>query len=131
MGKYSLSVRVVAVVATTGWLAAAALPAFGDGLGNEIAQAGQEASYRDRLTAMMDRPEVLAELVRIGIPVAETQQRVAALSDGDAALLLKEMDALPARGADVLGALLLISIVLLMTDVLGFTKVFSFTRSLK
>lgn len=131
MRKDGLNVRVLAVAAITGWLAAAAMPASGDGLGNEIAQAGEAATYRARLKGMMDRPEVLAELVRIGVPVPEAQQRLAALSDGDAALLLKQMNALPARGADVLGALLLISLVLLLTDVLGFTKVFSFTRSLK
>jgi hypothetical protein len=38
---------------------------------------------------------------------------------------------LPAGGTDLLGVLLFVFIVLLITDILGFTKVFPFTKPIQ
>jgi hypothetical protein len=38
---------------------------------------------------------------------------------------------LPAGGVDLLGAVLIVFLVLLLTDILGYTKVFPFTRPAK
>jgi hypothetical protein len=57
--------------------------------------------------------------------------RVAALTEEEARALAERIDALPAGAADVLGVLLVAFIVLLITDILGYTKVFSFTRPMK
>lgn len=54
-----------------------------------------------------------------------------ALTDEEARTLSQQLDSLPAGGVDVLGTVLIVFIVLLITDVLGFTKVFSFTRPIK
>jgi hypothetical protein len=40
------------------------------------------------------------------------------------------MDALPA-GGDVLGVVLAVFLILLVTDILGFTKVYPFTRPIR
>ena len=72
------------------------------------------------------RDKIGAFLVR-----AEVQARVAALSDDQARDLASRIDKLPAGGdgvGDVLGVLLLIFVILLITDILGLTKVFPFTR---
>jgi hypothetical protein len=60
--------------------------------------------------------------------------RVAALSDEEVAQLAAKIDSLPVgadAGASIIGALVLIFIVLLITDILGVTKVFPFTRPIK
>jgi len=60
--------------------------------------------------------------------------RVAALSDDEAARLASRIDQLPAGGdgvGAVVGALLLVFIILLFTDILGFTHVFPFTKPIK
>ncbi len=96
----------------------------------EIAQA---AASQDRvaIVAVLARPEVRAELVRRGVSVDEANQRVAALTDDEARILSTQLDSLPAGGFDALGAILIVFIVLLITDILGFTKVFSFTHPIK
>lgn len=81
-----------------------------------------------RINAVLDRPEVIAHLERMGVNLDDAQARVAALTDEEAATLASQIDSLPA-GGDIVGALVLIFVVLLVTDILGLTKVFPFTRS--
>ena len=50
-------------------------------------------------------------------------------SDDEAARLAARIDALPAGGADILVVALIVFLVLLFTDIMGYTKVFPFTRS--
>jgi hypothetical protein len=58
----------------------------------------------------------------------QARARVAALSDAEAAELAARIDELPAGGIDVLGVALIVFLVLLLTDILGYTKIFPFTR---
>jgi hypothetical protein len=83
------------------------------------------------ISTVLARPEIQAELIRRGVSVDEANQRVAALTDDEARTLSQQLDSLPAGGIDVLGTVLIVFIVLLITDILGFTKVFSFTRPIK
>lgn len=85
------------------------------------------AAPRDRLTATLARDEVRAALVERGVDPAMVDARVAALSDEEVATLEARIDTLPA-GGDVLGILLTIFVVLLITDLLGWTHVFPFTN---
>ncbi|HYC42288.1 MAG TPA: PA2779 family protein [Noviherbaspirillum sp.] len=81
-----------------------------------------------RINAALDRPEVIAHLESMGVTRDDAQARVAALTNEEAATLASQIDSLPA-GGDVVGALVLIFVILLVTDILGLTKVFPFTRS--
>lgn len=83
---------------------------------------------RDRLRALIDRSDVREQLQSRGISTVAAQARVDALTDKEIASLSGELDNLPA-GGDIIGLLLTIIIVLIITDILGLTKVFSFTRS--
>lgn len=93
------------------------------------AAAGQH--YRARASALLDRPEIQARLQDFGVSLEEAQARVAALTDAEAAALADGLDSLPAGGEGVIGSLIFVFLVLLVTDILGFTKVFPFTRSVK
>lgn len=86
---------------------------------------------RDRIEALLARPEIQAELVRRGVDPAQARKRVAALDDEEARALVNRLDAMPAGASDVLTVLLVVFIVLLITDILGLTKIFSFTRPIK
>lgn len=98
-------------------------------IGTEQALAATNAKRdQDRIAAALERPDVIAHLEQLGVAKADAQARVAALSDDEAATLAAQIDSLPA-GGDVVGALVLIFVVLLVTDILGLTKVFPFTRS--
>jgi hypothetical protein len=85
---------------------------------------------RAKITAFIDREDVLAQLQVKGVTAEEAKMRVAALTDDEAHKIAGKLDQMPA-GGDVLSLLFTVFIVLLVTDILGFTKVFPFTRSIK
>ena len=87
---------------------------------------------RDRLAALLAREDVGAALKGHGITAEEAQQRANSLSDQEVVKFAQNLDALPA-GADggvgsVIGALVFIFVVLLITDILGFTDIFPFVH---
>ena len=98
------------------------------------AQAGmlatESALERERIATLLERADVRAQLQSYGVAPGEIKARVAALSDAEAAELAARIDELPAGGS-IIGALLIVFLVLLLTDILGYTKVFPFTRSMK
>src|SRR3954463_5080025 len=101
------------------------------------AQAGMlptDAVTKERITGFLDRSDVRAKLESMGVNPADAKARVAALSDDEATQLAAKIDQLPAgadAGGALIGALLIIFIVLLITDILGVTKVFPFTKPIK
>lgn len=86
---------------------------------------------RARVDAFLERDDVRRALEDQGVSVADAKARVAALSDAEIADLNGRLDQLPAGGDSVLGILFAVFIILLVTDILGFTKVFPFTRSMR
>jgi hypothetical protein len=89
---------------------------------------------RERIIDVLERAEVRAQLQGLGVKPADVQARVAAISDAEAAQLAAQLDQLPAGGDGVgaiVGAILIVFLVLLITDILGLTKVFPFTKPMK
>src|SRR5258705_9344937 len=88
---------------------------------------------KERIVSLIERSDVRAQLQSFGVNPAEAKARVAALSDAEAAQLAARFDSLPAGGdgGAIIGAAVLIFLVLLLTDILGFTHVFPFTKSIK
>jgi hypothetical protein len=108
------------------------LPAQAGMLPTQSALAGTSA--HGRLASLLERREVRAQLEAYGVDPADVSARVAALSDDEAAQLASRIGNLPAGGdgAEALvSALLLVFIILLITDILGYTKVFPFTKPIK
>lgn len=95
------------------------------------AAAGETADARARLGGLLERADVVAALTERGVSIEQARARVAALSDAEAAHVAAQIDAAPAGASDVLGTLVFIFVLLLITDILGFTKVFPFTRSVR
>jgi len=90
--------------------------------------AGQD---RARISAFIDREDVLAQLQTQGVTAGEAKARVNALTDDEAHKIAGRLDQLPVGGDGIIEALLFIFIVLLITDILGFTKVFPFTHAIQ
>ena len=86
---------------------------------------------RERITTLLERADVQAQLQAYGVSPGEVRARVGALTDAEAAELAARIDELPAGGISILGAILLVFLVLLLTDILGYTKVFPFTKPMK
>ena len=101
------------------------------------AQAGMlptDAVTKERIIGFLDRGDVRAQLESMGVNPADAKARIASLTDDEAAQLAAKIDNLPAGGdaaGALIGALLIIFIVLLITDILGVTHVFPFTKPIK
>lgn len=93
------------------------------------ADAGATA-LRARLATLLEREDVARGLAERGVSTEQARARVAALSDEEVAAVAQRLDSAPA-GGDILGVIVGIFVLLLITDILGFTKVFPFTRSIR
>jgi len=92
-------------------------------------RSAQEA--REVIHRLLAREEVQSQLKLHGIAPAEARARVDSLSDAEAIEVANHVDQLPAGGSTVgiiVGAILLVFLVLLITDLLGLTNVFPFVK---
>ncbi len=76
------------------------------------------SSERERLLQLMERPEVAAQLEKMGIASDQARSRVAALTESEVASLAGKLDQLPAGGALSNQDLLLIILVVLLVILL-------------
>jgi hypothetical protein len=83
---------------------------------------------RDRVTSFLARADVREAMEARGVDSANALERVQSMSDAEVSQVAGRIDQAPA-GGDILGLLFTVFIVLLVTDILGLTKVFPFTRS--
>lgn len=88
-------------------------------------------SARAKVAAVMAREDVRNELRSMGIDPQEAAARVEGLSDAEVQRVAARIDEMPA-GQDavgaIVGALLLVFLVLLVTDLLGYTDIFPFIK---
>jgi len=89
-------------------------------------QAAQHS--RERVREFFDRADVQAQLQARGISADSAKARVDMMTDNEIASINGQLDNLPAGGTDILGFFLLLFIILLITDILGLTHVFSFVN---
>ena len=79
---------------------------------------------------LSNRDALVRDLVRLGVDPAEAQRRVDALTPEQVAAVQGRLNQLPAGGfvGEVVGALLIVFLVLLITDIVGLTDVFPFVK---
>ena len=94
-----------------------------------VAAQPQGAAHQ-RALSMLERADVVEALAARGVDAQQARERVAALTDGEAARLADALDHAPA-GGDVLGVLVFVFVLLLITDILGYTRIFPFTRPIR
>jgi hypothetical protein len=103
-------------------------PAYAGMVGTkEVIDQQRTAIDRGQLLTALHREDVRNELVAMGVDPQAAQERVAALSDAEINSLNGRIRTLPA-GGDVLGVAVFIFLVLLLTDILGYTDVFPFVK---
>ena len=93
------------------------------------ASQGQEA--RDRIIQLVGREDVRQALINQGIDPREAGARIESLSDAEALAVAEKLDQLPA-GSGALEVFLIVSlivfIILLITDIMGYTDIFPFVK---
>ncbi|MCS2609431.1 PA2779 family protein [Halomonas dongshanensis] len=87
----------------------------------------QGSADRERIRDVLARADVQQQMLLQGVDPADVEARVFALSDAEARQMADQLDQMPA-GAGVVGALFAVFIILLITDILGLTDVYPFTR---
>ena len=92
-----------------------------------VVSTAQAQQDRERVLNTLNRDDVKAQLVARGVDPAQVQARLESLTDEEVQTLAANMDQLPA-GGDALGLLVFLFIVLLITDILGFTNIFPFVK---
>lgn len=92
-----------------------------------VVSATQAQQNRERIVSTLNRDDVKSQLVARGVDPAHVQARLDSLTDAEVQTLAAKMDQLPA-GGDGLGIVVFIFIVLLITDIMGFTNIFPFVK---
>jgi hypothetical protein len=127
--------RAVAALAATALLTASlptmAQPAPASAPALITTEEALASDVQQRVGALLARDDVRAALAARGVSASQVDARVAALTDDEARLLADQLDQLPAGASDILGILFAVFIILLITDILGLTKVFPFTKPIK
>ena len=82
---------------------------------------------KQRIHQFLARDDVRSELIAMGVNPEDALKRVEGMTDEEVQVFAQNMQELPA-GGDVLGVLLVIFLVLLFTDIMGWTDVFPFVK---
>lgn len=97
---------------------------------DKVVTAEEHQDARAKVNAFLSRDDVQNEMQALGVSPEEAKARVAALSDEEVMQIQGKIDSMPAGEGlgTVLGVALIVFLVLLITDILGFTHVFGFTN---
>lgn len=96
----------------------------------EVTTTAAAGAQREKVQAFLGREDVRAALEQQGVNAAAAAERVQAMTDAEVAQLADRVDQAPA-GAGIAGVALTILVVLIITDLLGLTKIFTFTGSVR
>jgi len=93
----------------------------------QILNQNQIQSPRSDLQQMHNRDNIRKQLLAMGVDSQDIQARIDYMTDQEAALLSNKMDQLPA-GQGIVSTAAFVFVVLLITDILGYTDVFPFVK---
>lgn len=107
-------------------------PALAAIIGTEtMIDLGRAQEARDHVNSILAREDVKAAFIAQGINPVEAKARIDALSNAEIINLADQIDQLPAGGSTletVLIVALIVFLVLLFTDLMGYTDIFPFVK---
>jgi len=92
---------------------------------------GRAQEARDHVNSILAREDVKAAFIAQGINPLEAKARVDTLSNAEIINLAEQIDQLPAGGSTlgtILVVALIVFLVLLFTDIMGYTDIFPFVK---
>ena len=90
-------------------------------------------SSKEKVIQFTAREDVAKILGQMDVDPKMIEERVASMTDEEASEIAYQIETLPAGGSAVgslVGAVVFVFVLLVITDILGLTKVFKFTRTL-
>lgn len=94
-----------------------------------LAQTQHEITKQEVLSNL-DRQDVQDQLVAMGVDVNDAKDRINQMNDQELAQIAQDFEQMPAGSGGIIGALLVVFIVLVVTDMLGATDVFGFVHNI-
>ena len=98
---------------------------------DQVLDAAQLEQTREQVIQFLSRDDVRQQMEALGVDPDEAAARAANMTDAEVMQIAGQLEQLPA-GQDALGAILgaivIIFVVLLVTDILGLTNIFPFVR---
>ena len=91
-------------------------------------------SPKEKVMQFSAREDVAKILEQMDVDPKMIEERVASMTDEEASKIAHKIDTMPAGSSAVgslIGAVVFVFVLLVITDILGLTKVFDFTRSLR
>lgn len=97
---------------------------------DSISNGNRVQSPREYLNNLLAREDIQTALVSQGIDPQEAQARIDSLSDAEVNDIVNKLDQLPAGGflGELLIVVALVFIILLFTDIAGYTDIFPFVK---
>jgi len=116
-------------------IAAPYQPIFAAMITTDVAVESERAEKsREYLKELIARENIEKHLIDQGIDPVEVKSRIDSLTDSEAIALADQIEELPAGGSAlgiIVGAALIVFLVLLVTDILGYTDIFPFVKAQK
>ena len=94
---------------------------------SDLVATEQSKIGKEYLLSTLEREDVRTALTSQGVNLEMAKQRVASMTDEEIRALNQKMDEMPA-GSGVVSALVLVFLVLLFTDIMGWTDVYPFVN---
>jgi hypothetical protein len=94
---------------------------------SELVATEQSKIGREYLLNSLEREEVRTALTSQGVDLEMAKQRVSSMTDEEIRALNQKMDEMPAGGG-VVGVVVIVFLVLIITDLVGWTDVFPFVK---
>ncbi|HSG92092.1 MAG TPA: DUF6627 family protein, partial [Methylotenera sp.] len=110
--------KIISFIALIGFMGFVTLPVQAAMVTTPDVLQSQQSEYdRQQLIELMDREDVQKQLLAYGVAPEQVQDRVSKMTDAEVAQLNDQIADMPAGG--ILGAILLIFVVFVITDVIG------------
>jgi hypothetical protein len=127
MSMLSLMKRVMAILVSVSLVSSYTAQTWAGVVSTEQVLQQEAAIDTASLVSALDREDVRAQLVDMGVDPEQAKLRIAALDDEQIGAIQAHMDALPAGGG-VLEVVLAVLVVLVILDLVGVTNIFPFIR---
>jgi len=82
---------------------------------------------KQRLITMLSQDQIRSQLVAMGVDPADTMKRLDNMTDEEIQSFAAQMDQMP-TGSGVLELAVIVFLVLLVTDLMGYTEIFPFVK---
>jgi len=95
---------------------------------SEIVDSHVVQNDKQKIYDLLARDDIRTQLIAMGVNPADAVSRIDSMTDQEVQVFAQNIQELPAGGDSVLGILVFVFLVLLFTDIMGWTDIFPFVK---